>query len=159
MVSYRDLPDDSTVWIYQSSRELLSEEVNGINEKSGEFVNNWSSHGASLKAAIELFYNHFIVVFVDEKSAKATGCSIDKSFQFIKNIESAYDLDLLNRMVVAYRNDRGIQLTRIDEFEHRIQEGLVTENTIVFNNLVNTKSDFDSKWEVLVKDSWHRRLL
>ena len=106
-----------------------------------------------------LYIYYFIVVFVDEKSAKASGCSIDKSFQFIKNIESAYELDLLNRMVVAYRNDLGIQLTRIDKFEQLIQEGLVTENTIVFNNLVNTKSDFDSKWEVLVKDSWHRRLL
>jgi len=159
MASYRDLPGDSTVWIYQSSRELLPEEVNGINEASCDFMLNWAAHGIALKAAIELFYDYFIVVFVDEKSAKASGCSIDKSFQFIKNIESAYELDLLNRMVIAYRDDIGIQLTRIDKFEQLIQEGLVTENTIVFNNLVNTKSDFDSKWEVLLKDSWHRRLL
>jgi len=159
MASYRDLPGDSTVWIYQSSRELLPEEVNGINEASCDFMLNWAAHGTALKAAIELFYDYFIVVFVDEKSAKASGCSIDKSFQFIKNIESAYELDLLNRMVIAYRDDIGIQLTRIDKFEQLIQEGLVTENTIVFNNLVNTKSDFDSKWEVLLKDSWHRRLL
>jgi len=159
MVSYRDLPGDSTVWIYQSTREILSEEVKGINEKASDFLLNWAAHGTVLKAAIELFYDYFIVVFVDEKSAKASGCSIDKSFQFIKNIESGYELDLLNRMVVAYRNDLGIQLTRIDKFEQLIQDGLVTENTIVFNNLVNTKSDFDSKWEVLLKDSWHRRML
>ena len=64
MVSYRDLPGDSTVWIYQSSRELLPEEVNGINELSCDFVLTWAAHGASLKAAIELFYNYFIVEFI-----------------------------------------------------------------------------------------------
>ena len=159
MLSYQDLPENSTVWIYQSSRELLPEEVKGINERSDDFLVNWASHGNALKAAIELFYNYFIVVFVDEKSAKASGCSIDKSFQFIKDLESAYDLDLLNRLVVAYRKNSNIQLTRIDEFEQLINDGQVGPDTIVFNNLVNIKSDFDHKWEVLLKDSWHRRLM
>ena len=60
MVSYRDLPGDSTVWIYQSSRELLPEDVKGIKEESCDFLLNWAAHGTALKAAIELFYDYFI---------------------------------------------------------------------------------------------------
>lgn len=159
MYSYQDLPGDTTVWIYQCSRELSSDEVRGIKSKSKRFLMDWGSHGTALKAAIELFYNFFIVIFVDEKSAKASGCSIDKSFKFVKDLESEYDLDLLDRMVIAYRKNGKIHSRRIDDFEKLISNGSVSGDTIVFNNLVNSKSDFDSKWEVLLKDSWHRRLL
>ena len=33
----------------------------------------------------------------------------------------------------------------------------VTENTIVFNNLVNTIEDWNDNWEVPAGDSWHSR--
>ena len=96
---------------------------------------------------------------VDEEKAEASGCSIDKSFQFIKDLSDTYDLALLDRMNVAYRDNNDIGICRIDEFEGLLQRGEVNEDTIVFNNLVDTKKDFDSKWEVLLKDSWHRKLM
>ena len=100
-----------------------------------------------------------IYLGTDEKVAQASGCSIDTSFQFIKDIESQFEVQLLDRMTVAYRDGTGICLKRIDVFENSIQEGDVNEQTIVFNNLVDNKGDFDKKWEVLLKDSWHRKLL
>ena len=159
MFSYRDLPETARIWIYQCNRELSSDEVKSINEKSEEFILDWSAHGAKLAAAIEIFYNLFIVVMVDEEKAEASGCSIDKSFQFIKDLSDTYDLALLDRMNVAYRDNNDIGICRIDEFEGLLQRGEVNEDTIVFNNLVDTKKDFDSKWEVLLKDSWHRKLM
>ncbi|PCH91624.1 MAG: ABC transporter ATPase [Bacteroidetes bacterium] len=159
MYSYRDLPETARIWIYQCNRELSAEEVKAINEKSEEFILDWSAHGAKLAAAIEIFYNLFVVVMVDEEKAEASGCSIDKSFQFIKELTDTHDLALLDRMNVAYRDNNKIQICRIDEFEGLLHRGEVSEDTIVFNNLVDTKKDFDSKWEVLLKDSWHRKLI
>lgn len=159
MFSYQDLPETSRIWIYQCNRELSAEEVKEINEKSEQFILDWSAHGAKLAAAIEIFYDLFIVIMVDEEKAEASGCSIDKSFQFIKELSDTFDLSLLDRMNVAYRDNDNISICRIDEFEGLLQRGEVNENTIVFNNLVDTKKDFDSKWEVLLKDSWHRKLM
>jgi len=159
MYSYSDLPFDARVWIYQSNRKLSKNEISDITRKGREFIQNWTSHGSSLKAAIELFYDHFVVVFVDEKQAAASGCSIDKSFQFIKELEVDYEIILLDRTIVAYRENDEIISCRIDEFEKLIKQGEVDENTIVFNNLVDTRKDFDTRWEVLLKDSWHRHLL
>ena len=65
---------------------LSKNEISEITQKGKELIPNWASHGSSLKAAIEIFYDHFIVVLVDEKQAAASGCSIDKSFQFIKEL-------------------------------------------------------------------------
>lgn len=159
MFSYRDLPETARIWIYQCNRELSSDEVKAINEESQKFILDWSAHGSKLEAAIEIFYNIFIVVMVDEEKAKASGCSIDKSFQFIKELNDSYDLALLDRLNVAFRSKDNIRICRIDEFEGLLQRGEVGVDTIVFNNLVDTKKDFDSKWEVLLKDSWHRKLI
>ena len=159
MPTYRDLPAHSRIWIYQSSRVFTKEELAEIKQHANEFLVEWNSHGKELIAAIEVFYSLFVVVLVDEKAAVASGCSIDSSFQFVKNLEKLFKVSLLDRLTVAYRDNTEICLSRIDEFENLIRSGEINENTIVFNNLVDTKADFDTKWEVLVKDSWHRKLL
>ena len=68
-------------------------------------------------------------------------------------------MTLLDRTIVAYRENDELLSCRLDEFEELIKEGKVDENTIVFNNLVDTRMEFDIKWEVLLKDSWHKRSL
>jgi hypothetical protein len=35
----------------------------------------------------------------------------------------------------------------------------VSGNTIVFNNLVENKEEFETHWEVPASDSWHSRFL
>ena len=159
MPTYQDLPDHARVWVYQANRLFSKDEQLDIKSLSDDFLQEWNAHGSKLSAAIESFYELFIVVIVDEEVAQASGCSIDSSFQFIKNLEIQLEVSLLDRLTIAHRDDHGICLTRIDEFENLIRSGEVTGETIVFNNLVDTKADFDAKWEVLMKDSWHRKLL
>src|SRR5690606_24444431 len=81
------LPEHSRVWIYQCERFLAPHEVVAINEEGDRFVSGWSAHGAPLTAKIAIIENLFLVVMVDELQAKATGCSIDKSVSFVKEVE------------------------------------------------------------------------
>jgi len=159
MSSYSGLPDHSRVWVYQSSRILNSDETQRIKREAKVFLNQWAAHGKSLLAAIEVFYCHFIVIIVDEEKASASGCSIDSSFKFIQKLESGFEISLLDRLLIAYRKNKEILVCRIDDFENKIKSGEINENTIVFNNLVDTKKAFDTQWEVLLKDSWHRKML
>ena len=39
------------------------------------------------------------------------------------------------------------------------KNNLVSLNTVVFNNLVNTVGEYKLKWEVPVKESWHNRFM
>lgn len=159
MQTYADLPDHSRVWVYQSNRMFDSREIKEIKKVAKAFLEEWVAHGKSLMAAIEIFYDHFIVIIVDEEKATASGCSIDASFKFIQDLERGFKISLLDRLMVAYRKNGNISVCRIDEFEAKIKSGDINENAIVFNNLVDTKKTFDSQWEVLLKDSWHRKLL
>lgn len=156
-MNYKEMPPDSRVWIYQSTRGLSQKEIEEINIKGQDFIEQWTAHGKLLKASFEIFYDRFLIFFVDEKQAIASGCSIDKSVNFVKEIEKKFNLNLFDRMAVAYKKGNEIISCRLNEFEKLLQKGIVNENTIVFNNLVQSKAEFDKSWEVPVKESWHKR--
>lgn len=158
-MNYKDLADDSRVWIYQSSRELTAEEVREIKSHGNDFINSWAAHGTELKAAIEIFYNRFIVLFADETQVKASGCSIDSSVHFMQKIQDAYQLDLFDRLNIAFKVSNKIDALRMNDFQEALEKGRLTENTTVFNNLVESKVDFENNWEVPLKDSWHKQLM
>ncbi len=156
---YQELSDNSRVWIYQSSRELTEEETKEILEHGNKFIAAWSAHGAELKAAFQIFYNRFLVLFADESQVKASGCSIDSSVHFIQKIQDAYQLDLFDHLNIAFKSSNKIDTLRMNDFQQALSKGQLTENTIVFNNLIESKGEFDAAWETEVKNSWHKKLL
>lgn len=158
-MNYQELADHSRVWIYQSSRALSDKEVQEIKAYGRNFIKNWAAHGKELNASFEIFYKRFIVLFADESQVKASGCSIDASVHFIKDIQNAYQLDLFDRLNITYKINGKIDALRMNDFQTALANGQLTEDTIVFNNLVETKGAFDTAWEVPIKDSWHARML
>ncbi len=153
------MPQDARVWVYQSNRKFSDAEVNAIKSEGAHFIADWAAHGASLKAGFDVLYNIFIVLAVDEKQALASGCSIDKSVHFIKGLEQKFNLNLFDRMRVAYKRGNEILLCSLAELEKLAENNNVNENTIVFNNMITTKASFDNDWEVPLRSSWQSRVL
>ncbi len=158
-MNYRDLANHSRVWIYQANRKLNDKEVTEIRNYGANFIDQWAAHGSDLQAAFEVFYNQFIVLFADESQVKASGCSIDSSVRFIKEIEKEYQLDLFDRLNLTYKSGSEIKMMAMADFQTALEKGQLNEETIVFNNLIETKGEFESKWEVPVKESWHANLI
>ena len=159
MTSIQNMPSDARVWVYQSDRVLSDAEVSALKAEGQKFIAGWSAHGASLRSGFDILYNYFIVLAVDEKQAAASGCSIDKSVSFIKELEKKFNLNLFDRMNVAYKNGNEIAVCTLSDFEKLAAQNIVTENTIVFNNMISTKAAFDKEWEVPLKNSWQKRVL
>ncbi|MCH9662009.1 MAG: ABC transporter ATPase [Bacteroidetes bacterium] len=156
---FKDLPSNSRIWIYQSNRKLSDEEVVMIANKTKEFLTQWTAHGSDLEAGFELKYNRFIVIGLNQTNASASGCSIDASVRFIQNLEQELGVDLLDKMNVTYYNGEFIAHKPLADFKKMAKNRSVSGNTIVFNNLVNTKEEYLEHWEVPAKDSWHSRFL
>jgi hypothetical protein len=154
MTDHKLLPPDTRVWIYQSSREFSAEEVSLIRKLSEEFIRQWTSHGQLMKASVEVFYSRFIVVFADETAASASGCSIDRSVQFIKDLQEEFSVSLLDRTLIAWRSGGKILTAPLPAFERMIAEQKVDGDTVVFNNLVSTKAGFELQWEIPLSQSW-----
>ena len=62
-------------------------------------------------------------------------------------------------MNVTFKDNENINLVKLADFQRFAKEQKVTAETIVFNNMVNTKEDFETKWEIQAKESWHKRFL
>ncbi|WP_298881390.1 ABC transporter ATPase [uncultured Polaribacter sp.] len=156
---YNNLPNTSRVWIYQSDREFTEKEIEFISSKAVEFINQWTRHGDDLKGSFTIKYNQFFVLAVDESFNNVSGCSIDSSVRFIQKIENELKLDLMNKMNVTFKDNNNINLVKLSDFQRFAKEQKVTTETIVFNNMVATKADFENNWEIKAKDSWHKRFL
>ena len=153
------MPSDARIWVYQCNRELTDSEVKSITDKTAAFANSWTSHNLHLHAACEIRYNRFLILMIDEKAATAGGCSIDSSVHFIQSLEKEYHVSFFDRMLFAFKNGNRVEALSKNEFEKAIAEGEITNETIVFNNLVQTKKDFDTTWELPLKNSWHKQVL
>ena len=159
LVNFDELPENSRIWIYQSNRKLSDSEILSIEPKIKTFLNSWTAHGENLEAGFEIKYNRFIVFGLNQENASASGCSIDASVNFIQKVEKDFDLDLMDKMNVTYYNGKFIAHKSLIDFKKMAKAKSISKNTIVFNNLVNTKIDYQENWEVPAKDSWHGRFL
>ncbi len=156
-VPFENLPEESKIWIYQSSRKFSEEEVAAITTDLSEFLTNWSAHGTLLESSFQIKYNRFIIIAVNQEVQPATGCSIDASVAFIQNLEQKYSVDLLDKMNVAFKQGEFVTYKTLLDFKKLAKDKSVSENTIVFNNLVNTVAEFNEGWEIPASESWHSR--
>lgn len=153
------LADTSKIWIYQSDRELTTEEQTILNLELKNFISEWTSHNVALTGSFQVLHNRFMIIMIDESTISAGGCSLDKCIHFIKTMESRFNVNFLNRMLLAYKENNEIKTLSKSRFEDLLKSGQLNENTIVFNNLIEKKSDLLSNWEVPVKESWHKAML
>jgi hypothetical protein len=160
MINFEQLPDSSRVWIYQSNRAFTSEESNTIQNALNHFVKEWRSHGKEVVANGTLRYNRFVIFTVDESYEAPSGCSIDSSVAFIKELEQQYKVDMFDRFNFAYKSDdTTVESADRITFAELYAEQKINATTTVFNNLVNTKADLQDNWETTIEASWHKNMV
>lgn len=148
----------SRVWVYQSDRKLTDAETLQAQVLLDNFTTGWTAHNNQLLAKAEIRYNRFLILFVDESQAGASGCSIDKSVNFMKQLEQHFGINLFDRFNLAYRDGEEILSVPRHQFEDLLKAGKINTETIVFNNLAQNLTELQTKWEVPFKDSWHIQL-
>ena len=160
MSTYKDMPDNARVWIYQSNRAFNQAELRDVAGQLEEFAQQWVRHGKLLKSWGGVLHGQFVVLMVDEQALAAGGCSIDASTRMLKDLERQYNIALFDRLRIAYRTaDGGIATVARNEFEQLLNSGQITEQTPVFNNLVANKVELETEWEIPLSQSWHKQLV
>lgn len=159
LVDFKELSPESRIWVYQCSRSFSQEEIIEVNTAVADFLKQWTAHGQELNAGFEIRYNRFIVIGLDQTTASASGCSIDASVHFIQALEKKYQVDLLDKMNVSYKQGEYIAYKDLKDFKVMAKNRAVSKNTVVFNNLVATKQEYQENWEVPASESWHARFM
>ncbi|WCO00928.1 ABC transporter ATPase [Psychroserpens ponticola] len=159
LVDFNTLPEESRVWIYQANRSFSEQEISEIGDKLNIFIENWTAHGSDLQSGFMIKYKRFIIIALNQKLQNATGCSIDASVHFIQQLEKDYNVDLMDKMNVSYKQGDYIAYKTLLDFKKMAKDKAVSKNTIVFNNMVINIAEFNENWEVPASESWHSRFL
>lgn len=156
---YKTYPDNAKVWVYQAANHLDNDDIAFLKVEIDDFINSWESHGSMLKADFDILHNLFVVFFVDEEGDRMCGRAQDASVNLMKKMEEQLETEFLNRMNLAYlNNDKAIPV-KMGDFAKLIEEGTITENTLVFNNTITTKKEFDTIFKAPLKNSWQAQLM
>jgi hypothetical protein len=156
-VPFEELAEDARIWIYPSDTPFKEEDMESVEQRLKDFINQWTVHNKALKASFLVPYRRFVVLAVDTAFNQVSGCSIDSSVRFIQELEHEFSKVLLDKMNVTFKQGEYLAYKDLKDFKALVKSKSVSPETIVFNNLITTKSEMDSHWEVPAKESWHQR--
>lgn len=147
------------IWIYTLSKELTNEQLTDFKNRCQNFVSGWTAHDVSLDASFELYQNRLLIFKVNEAKYNASGCSIDKQLRFVKELEQAFSLELLNRLLVAYDNNNHVEVIKSSQVKELLTANAITANTLVYDNTITQSTELETKWKQPLQSTWLSKYL
>ncbi len=99
------MPDHSRVWVYQANRPFTASENQAIQDYLAPALTQWAAHGAGLNASFEIRFQQVIVIAVDETVNAASGCSIDASTRWFKEMGTNLGIDFFDRSTAVVEGE------------------------------------------------------
>lgn len=149
LVDFNSLPETSKVYIYPSNRKFYPNEFPVFEERIKKFLQDFNQNNIFF----EIKYNRFVLIFVSDVIPLSMEQN-DKLIAFIFSLEKEFDITLMDKVNVCFKQGEYVQLKEIPDFKKLIKDKGVSEKTIVFNNLINTKDEFECCWESPASESW-----
>jgi hypothetical protein len=150
-----NLSDDSRIWIFGISPSLDDAAGAKLLARVDDFLARWAAHGEPITSGRDLIEGAFLVIGVDRRS-ETSGCSIDRMFGLLQQIERELAVKILDPDRIFYRGgDARVHAMTRAEFAEKADP-----HTAVFDVLAERLGEVTSgRWERAAKDSWHNVLL
>ena len=159
IVPFNDIPKWCKLWIFPSSRKFYPQEISELQESIEKFLNEWTLNGTPIINSYQVKYDRFIIIAVDNSEISLSVESIDTLTNFIIELQKKYDLMLLDKINVCYKQGEFVQYKDLKEFKKLIKARGVSQKTIVFDNMISTVEELEFDWEINIMDSFLGRLL
>lgn len=156
LVDFETLPDTSKVWVYQANRILLESEIKEISNYLNGQVSIWESHGSPLQASFQFFYDKFLVLGVNTEFQDTSGCSIDTSTRWLKNIQQSLNIDFFDRSIAYFENEN-LNFFPILEAKKQVLEGKINGETTLLNHQIGTLGELKNNWKLKASDSFMKK--
>ena len=153
-IPFEQLSDEARIWVYQASRPLVQQEREKVLQEAQSFLAQWASHGNPLQCSATIMHNQFLILAVEESFQGATGCAVDASVQFIRSLEQAFQISMLDRTQIAFRQGEENSIVPLAQLQEKIEEGNIMPGMLTFDNTITKKADLEAKWLVRAKDTW-----
>ena len=160
IVNFGSLPDDARVWVFGTDRALDAAAAQRLLGVVDAHLAQWAAHGTPLQSARDWRDDHFLTVAVDQRTAGASGCSIDALFRQLQTLERELAVSIVGGGRVFYRDNIGAsQSTDRAGFAELADRGAVSAETMVFDPTVTTLGAWRTSFERRASESWHGSLI
>jgi hypothetical protein len=149
LVDHQLLTDGARILVFPASRKFYEQEIQGLEEGLKVFCDTLPV----VEIGYELVYDRFIVFFISEETP--IGLEENEAIiEFVQKLEAGMGIVLLDRMNVCYKQGAYVQRKEVPEFKKMIKNKSVSRKTLVFDNTVGTKGEYEAFWELPAGESW-----
>lgn len=148
-----NLPHDSKVWVYQSDRLLNQIEVKMAENAVNEFLTHWQAHGKDVEGYGVVVKDAFIVLVANARNVEITGCSIDSSVNFVRELGKSLNINFFDRGKIVYLQNDVINIMNFKTFNPSSPE------VVVFDANISNLKDLKTKWIVPYNQSSIKKLI
>ncbi len=147
---FDELPTSARVWIYQASRLLTISEQSTAAAYLQKATEQWAAHGSPLKSSFKIVQNRFVIIAADESFNVASGCSIDASTYWLKELGEHLRVDFFDRSLVYQREDESLQDANPFGVKKLIETGEIRPSTLLYTQQVVNIAALQN-WPVLAE--------
>ena len=149
------LSNEARLWIFGISPALDAAQQKLVLQRIDPFLDSWAAHGTPILAGREILHGCFLLVAV-EKSAETSGCSIDRMFGTLQQLERELGVSILDPNRIFFRHGDG----RVDAVTRAAFRESGDLHTVVFDTTAALLGSVRSGgWEGAAESFWHRDLL
>ncbi|GAB5418896.1 MAG: hypothetical protein Crog4KO_01230 [Crocinitomicaceae bacterium] len=143
---FENLSAESKVWVYTADRTFTAADKEVIADAMSRFLPQWAAHGNSLFGDYTIERDRFLILAVDESQSGASGCSIDSSVRFIKDLGMHLNIDFFNRLNMVIEKEGALETVHVADLKSY-------PDATVFNPMITKLADLRANWQVKVSES------
>ncbi len=141
-IEFENLPSSARVWVYLAGRPLTENDKLQISDYLKLQMHTWAAHGEPLHGGFSFVENMFLIISVDQQAHMPSGCSIDASTRWIKEINDTFGIDFLSRSIVTENQ----VLLPVFQVKKHIEQGIIKQETRIYDQQVGTKAELSDSF-------------
>jgi hypothetical protein len=141
----------SPLFIFPYSKGLNQNQKEHLEVALSGFFEKWNAHGEPLSAKMWIEEEQFLLIYVDEAQAQASGCSKDRLFHFINEINSIHDLKEGPVGKFYVRNKGQIGVFSRNEIREGLKEGTILPDNELYPVWINSTEQYEQFWKKPVR--------
>ncbi|MCS6917570.1 MAG: hypothetical protein RMK52_00560 [Chitinophagales bacterium] len=151
---------DARIWIYLSHRPLDEEEVRHISQELQTFCRSWTAHGQLVRAGAMVLHHQMVLLFADESQTPVSGCSVDASVRFLRQLGERLNIDFFNRRLIATLQNDKLVVLPWEELRRQLVAGELSPDVNVVPTWLTEWKAFRSQYFIpLNQTPLYRQLL
>jgi len=142
-------------WVHILKNPISAEDKSTLVGSLSTLLKSWDSHGKELSADVVILNDQLLIIYLDENSISASGCSVDKLNREISSIINSSKKELADRNMVPLYSGKEIEFVdRLNIKEMYEQNHITADHSLVDVNATYEVTRGFEQFLVPIHDSW-----